>query len=79
MDLSQARRFQSLAGRAGLMVGILLVAAMLDVVIARHRTDFNVMHVLPGPGGAHRRSLSRKNQRRGTHLPERFAGPEGGV
>ena len=48
MDLSQARRFQSLAGRAGLMVGILLVAAMLDVVIARHRTDFNVMHVLPG-------------------------------
>jgi hypothetical protein len=48
MDLSQARRFQSLAGRAGLLVGILLVAAMLDVVIARHRTDFNVMHVLPG-------------------------------
>ena len=48
MDLSQARRFQSLAGRAGLIVGILLVAAMLDVVIARHRTDFNVMHVLPG-------------------------------
>jgi hypothetical protein len=48
MDLSQARRFQSLAGRAGLLVGILLVVAMLDVVIARHRTDFNVMHVLPG-------------------------------
>ncbi len=48
MTLSQVRRFQSLAGRAGLIVGILLVAAMLDVVIARHRTDFNVMHVLPG-------------------------------
>lgn len=48
MTLSQAQHYCSLAGRAGFLVGILLVAAMIDVVIARHRTDFNVMHVLPG-------------------------------
>ena len=48
MDLSQADRYRSLAGRAGFLVGILLVAAMLDVVIAHHRTEFNIMHVLPG-------------------------------
>ena len=48
MDLSQADRYRSLAGRAGFLVGILLVVAMLDVVIAHHRTEFNVMHVLPG-------------------------------
>ncbi len=48
MNLSQANQYRSLAGKAGFLVGILLVAAMLDVVIARHRTEFNVMHVLPG-------------------------------
>jgi hypothetical protein len=48
MNLSQASRYRSLAGRAGFLVGILLVVAMLDVVIARHRIEFNVMHVLPG-------------------------------
>jgi hypothetical protein len=48
MNLAEASRYRSLAGRAGFLVGILLVAAMLDVVIARHRTEFNVMHVLPG-------------------------------
>jgi hypothetical protein len=48
MNLSQASRYRSLAGRAGFLAGILLVLAMLDVVIAHHRTEFNVMHVLPG-------------------------------
>jgi hypothetical protein len=48
MNLSQAQLYRLLAGKAGLILGILLVAAMLDVVIARHRTDFNVMHVRPG-------------------------------
>jgi hypothetical protein len=48
MNLSQVSRYRSMAGRAGLLVGILLVVAMVDVVIARHRTEFNVLHVLPG-------------------------------
>lgn len=48
MNLSQACRYQSLAGRVAFLVGILLILAMVDVVITRHRTEFNVLHVLPG-------------------------------
>lgn len=48
MDLSQASRYRSLAGTAGLIIGIFLLLAIVDVVIVRHRTEFNVMHVLPG-------------------------------
>jgi hypothetical protein len=48
MNLFQASRYRSLAGRAGFLLGILLVAAMVDMVIARHRTEFNVINALPG-------------------------------
>lgn len=48
MNLSQADRYRRLIGKIGLVVGLILVTAMIDVVITRHLTHFNILHVVPG-------------------------------
>lgn len=48
MDLAQATLYRRTAGRIGLIVGVLLLASLIDGVISRHRTAFNVVNALPG-------------------------------
>ncbi|MBM4286529.1 MAG: hypothetical protein FJ135_00020 [Deltaproteobacteria bacterium] len=48
MTLSPTERGRRLVGKIGLVLGVILATAILDVAITRHLTHFNDLHVLPG-------------------------------
>lgn len=48
MQLVRVQRWRRYAGWLGMLAALLLVAAMLDIVIVRQRSAFNVLEVLPG-------------------------------
>jgi len=48
MDIARAQYYRRLAGKIGLLAGLVLLVGLLDGVVTRHRTPYNVVEVLPG-------------------------------
>jgi hypothetical protein len=48
MNLGQISQWRSLIGRVGMVLGIILLAALIDAVIAKHSTSFNIINAMPG-------------------------------
>lgn len=48
MNLGQISQWRTMIGRVGMVLGIILLLALIDVVIAKHSTSFNIIHAMPG-------------------------------